>query len=96
MLYKVVPIFAVPWGPHIALLYIFFGKPLAIKGTVLCIPKELPHAQFKEHWDKLNQYEQFMSYKRAASKAKRILYKHKKRTGVGILGSPTKKLTKDQ
>ena len=43
---------------------------------------------FEEIWNSKNQYEQYNSYKKATSKAKKILYKQKSRTGVGILGTP--------
>ena len=85
----------VPWGPHGGIIFKLVCNPLDITGQVLCTPKALPMQVFNERWAHLNQFEQYTSWKTANNKAKRLLAKQRRKTGVAILGCPTQVLDED-
>ena len=87
--------YMVPWGPHFGLVLRLKAKPLAVRGLVQCLPKDLPMEDFVEKWDTMNQYEQYDSWGTASAKAPNTLNAHKHKTGIGILGRPPESLLKD-
>ena len=85
----------VPWFPHYGLIVNFAAKPMLIKATVLCKPKQLPMADFQTNWQNLNEYQKYQKYNCAKRYALNKLNKQKTRTKVGILGKPQKELLLD-
>ena len=55
---SITPILDTPWGPHIGLKVSLIAAPRAIQGKVLCVPKALPVAIFKQEWEKLDEHQQ--------------------------------------
>jgi hypothetical protein len=89
------PNYIIPWGPHYACIHEFRTEANIIHGNVLCIPKPLPIDHFNEIWQYFDENTQQLYVKNASNRAKKMLQKHKKRTGVAILGQPTQSLATD-
>ena len=85
----------VPWGPHYGLLIEVDDAPLLVKGLVLCCPRDLPMADFNKGWKQLTQYQQYKKYTAANKFASNKLNKQKSKTGIAILGKPSKSLLQD-
>ncbi len=95
MFLELVLISDVPWGPHYGLLLGVCSRPRAINVLVQCKPKALPLDEFEQFWTQLDSDSRDRIIKRATNKAKRMLRKIKKRTGVAILGHPSTTLDQD-
>ena len=65
----------VPWGPHYGLGISVAQSPMLITGNVMCIPRDLPMADFKIAWNALNQYQQYKKYSAANRFAQHKLQK---------------------
>jgi hypothetical protein len=89
------PDLMVPWGPHIGMYATFNMKPKSISQYVQCIPKALPLDSFIANWNVLDSNQQNLAWAKAQLKSKRILFKHKIKTGVAILGQPNEILLND-
>ena len=93
--HKTSPIFSVPWYPHYGILYEFEFDVNKVCGDVVCIPKALPMGQFGMIWGTISQEYKDMLNKTAHNRAKKILQKQKRKTGVAILGKPNDALKQD-
>ena len=80
----ITPVFKVPWGPHIGLLFELNARPEYITALVQLIPKSLPMDQFNEYWKELASYDQHLFWKKSCKRANHILNKHKAKTRVAI------------
>ena len=92
---KVEIIHQVPWGPHYALSISVKANVKLVTGQVLCVPKALPVDDFLKIWKHTPTNEQDKLVKKSKKRAKHILRKQYKRTGIAILGKPTHALLND-
>ena len=89
------PIFSVPWVPHYGEIFSFLMNPKSIKGKILCVPKALPIHHFSKIWKTLSEDAKGSYAKNSENRAKNVLQKQKRHTGVAILGRPDYSLDTD-
>jgi hypothetical protein len=79
----------------VALAFDLLARPRHFSCLALLRPKPLPVENLGSKWEGLNQYEQWMSFKRATGRARHKLASRRRHTGVGILGKPIQALQID-
>ena len=86
----------VTWGPHCGMELSLNARPRSVEGRVQCIPRKLPLEQFGLGWKIMDEPSREAALRNASCKAKQILSKQKRKTGVAILGTPIDTLKHDK
>ncbi len=80
---------------HLGLSCKINARPNAEHSLVQIKPKKLPHSEALPKYESLNDWQKYVSYRKAHKHARKILTKQKAKTGVAILNKPCGALAAD-